>query len=800
MGLRQLVAVATVLPGLLSWGSAGCGGDAVPSVDEALLAAPTGSSAPPESARGGFEAHVGASAATPFILRDTTIGLEVRAQLLGATDAPCERDQEAVLCRGALGDATVSFRVTNRALEDVVVFGEPTAPHLDYLVDLFRGVAGLRLVSNTLEFLDSTGTPRLRVAPPWVVDGDGVRHDARLSIADCAVDTSPAAPWGRRITPPGASACRMSVTWPEGLPHPLTVDPLWSATGSMISARTGHTAQVLSGGPLDGKVLVAGGTSGAPLSTCELFDSQSKTWAATGVLTTARTYHGGASLAGGSAIVAGGNNGGTKLTSAEKYNPASGTWSAAGNMPTGRNFVQAIALQDGKVLAVGGVATIMYGAQTYNNVSLNDAALYDPAMNSWAVVAPMFHRRTSHTVTLFNDGRVLVTGGTGTASASAPTPQLALGKAEVYNPGNQTWTSTADLTVTRADHRAVLLPDGRVFVVGGNMAGGPNNYTASTEFYSPGGGMWMPGGSMLMSRAQFSMSGLADGRVLVAGGVTTNQGVNQYVAESEVYDPAVDAWVDAGEMSVPRVGTLALGLASGEVLVPGGSHVEVEGMPSTILSSVDVFSLLNNGEQCAANAVCKSFECVEDSDANGVCCQTPCAGPCEACGADGVCRPAAEGTDPDDDCADDGAVSCDRDGMCDGAGACRLYAEGTECGENGCDDGGNILSALCNGGGECISGSVTCAPYLCDPATGACFASCMSIDQCAEPNICAEYGDCEPFVGTPQPIEHGFCACDVPGAAAGDVGRWGALLGLGLSGLALRRRWRRERRGRWRDA
>jgi hypothetical protein len=31
-------------------------------------------------------------------------------------------------------------------------------------------VAGLRLVSNVLEFLDEGGAPRLRIAPPFVVD------------------------------------------------------------------------------------------------------------------------------------------------------------------------------------------------------------------------------------------------------------------------------------------------------------------------------------------------------------------------------------------------------------------------------------------------------------------------------------------------------------------------------------------------------------------------------------------------------------------------------------------------------
>ena len=49
-----------------------------------------------------------------------------------------------------------------------------------------------------------------------------------------------------------------------------------------------HTATLLP----NGKVLVAGGTnSGAVLSSAELYDPATGTWTATGSLGTARTYH-----------------------------------------------------------------------------------------------------------------------------------------------------------------------------------------------------------------------------------------------------------------------------------------------------------------------------------------------------------------------------------------------------------------------------------------------------------------------------------------------------------------------------
>ena len=44
-------------------------------------------------------------------------------------------------------------------------------------------------------------------------------------------------------------------------------------------------------------------------------------------------------------------------------------------------------------------------------------------------------------------------------------------------------------------------------------------------------------------------------------------------------------------------------------------------------------------------------------------------------------RAGAAGTDPHDDCADDGAQSCDLDGTCNGAGQCASYANGAPCGQ-----------------------------------------------------------------------------------------------------------------------
>src|SRR6478736_1712490 len=59
-------------------------------------------------------------------------------------------------------------------------------------------------------------------------------------------------------------------------------------TGSLATARSGHTATLLP----NGKVLVAGGFDGnSILRSAELYDPANGTWSATGSLASARAYH-----------------------------------------------------------------------------------------------------------------------------------------------------------------------------------------------------------------------------------------------------------------------------------------------------------------------------------------------------------------------------------------------------------------------------------------------------------------------------------------------------------------------------
>ncbi|WP_284721215.1 hypothetical protein [Polyangium sorediatum] len=144
------------------------------------------------------------------------------------------------------------------------------------------------------------------------------------------------------------------------------------------------------------------------------------------------------------------------------------------------------------------------------------------------------------------------------------------------------------------------------------------------------------------------------------------------------------------------------------------------------------------GVPCSTGAACSSGFCVD-----GVCCDTACAGSCEACtaakkgqGADGQCQPIKMGTDPDDECAAQPPSSCGLDGQCNGAGDCAMYAAGTSCAAGSCEGTTQTSPSQCDGSGTCAPGSQTnCVEgYTC--IADKCATSCTDDTACAPGYVC----------------------------------------------------------------
>ena len=345
-----------------------------------------------------------------------------------------------------------------------------------------------------------------------------------------------------------------------GGPAPTHSARAWTATGSMAEARTGGTSTPLP----DGTVLVAGGLSGGKgLASAELYDPRTGIWTVTGSMLTGRGTHTAARLGDGTVLVTGGISvaGGPgediELASAELYDPRTGSWAATGSMSEARSGGASTVLPNGRVLVAGG-----WGSTEPFGPKLASAELYDPVTGTWAVTGSMTEPRHGHSATLLPDGTVLVAGGyDGQRLASA----------ELYDPVSGTWTTTGSLPEPFVGHTDILLPNGTVLIAGGDVPSGPGAVgSAHAALYDPTAGTWTAIASMGTPRLGHSAVLLHDGRVLVMGGQVNGGDRSDTFASAEVFDPDTRTWAAVADMMQARSGHTATLLPDGRVLVAGG--------------------------------------------------------------------------------------------------------------------------------------------------------------------------------------------------------------------------------------
>lgn len=454
----------------------------------------------------------------------------------------------------------------------------------------------------------------------------------------------------------------------------------------------GQTAVALD----NGKILVAGGKmqtdEGRTTDEAYLFDPAMKAWTPLPRMKDSRALHFALKLRNdGRVLVGGGEKFESQnyewLATSELFDPATTTWTQTPNLAFSQLNPAITQFLDGRVLLTGG-STIDSSGPTHA------AQFFDPKSapaGRWVESDWLPAERENHAVALLQDGTVLVMGGRSSW-------ELATQTVFAYNPGGVAlWRERPHLLTGRANHTATVLEDGRVLVVGGiETVYFDDTYfdlipTANVEIHDPSGqNEASEAASLGIGRSHHAAALLPDGRVIVVGGM----GHNGPLDITEIFDPATGEWSPGPNLNLPRHDH-SLIATPGRLVVFGGY---AESSVSSFVESVEILEFgARLGDPCTAFAECLSGYCIE-----GVCCDTDCGGICVACtaarkghGTDGTCEPVAKGTNPREECRDDGAASCGTTGTCDGKGACAVYEDGTDCGD------GKVCEAGQCGGGFC---------------------------------------------------------------------------------------------------
>jgi hypothetical protein len=317
----------------------------------------------------------------------------------------------------------------------------------------------------------------------------------------------------------------------------------------------------------------------------------------------------------GKVLLWGYNSGGAATGSPGKlYDPETGTVTDK-PLPTSSFCAGHVHLADGRVIIAGGQGRI--GSTT--------SVLFEPFTETFGPTATLYAGRYYPALTTLADGRVFTASGSGSRSS---TP-------EVYDPATNTWTPLGCTPGTTFCRNARLrmhyyartspTPDGRLFTVPasrplwahtfdldtetwtrheigtgprGKMTPAPAVYYAPGKLLRAGADVYAPYtratadasvveftdslkptyrtiAPMAYARNRNSLTLLADGRVLVTGGIRDAPCLpaedDPHVYHAELWDPQTEQWETLGPMQVPRVyHSTALLLRDGSVLVAGG--------------------------------------------------------------------------------------------------------------------------------------------------------------------------------------------------------------------------------------
>jgi len=234
-------------------------------------------------------------------------------------------------------------------------------------------------------------------------------------------------------------------------------------------------------------------------------------------------------------------------------------------IPNDPAFLGILAFMQGVV----GDATAPFGLALTEGLRVQFAA-----QDSYVPVQSMGAARALGAAVTLKDGRAFLTGGGG-GSLTAPSGNAST---EIFEPVTRTYSAGPALSADRGYHTATVLNDGRVLIAGGVST---NSVTLdSCEIYDPVTNTISAAAPMPAPRAGHTATLLGNGKVLVAGGGnnfvipvggTFTSVLNAALETGAVYDPAANTWMPVNNvMAAKRFGAAAVRLNDGRALITSG--------------------------------------------------------------------------------------------------------------------------------------------------------------------------------------------------------------------------------------
>ena len=215
---------------------------------------------------------------------------------------------------------------------------------------------------------------------------------------------------------------------------------------------------------------------------------------------------------------------------------AVGSWIPLLNKPSGTNAGHMLLLSDGTVMVQHGV--------TSNWFRLSPGSSGGYSNGIWSSRAPMSTPRKFYSSDVLPDGKVFIVGG-----EHYNTTVTNIG--EIYDPNSDSWkfTAPADVDINFSDSGSVVLPNGTVLVHPADRSG---TNDPDTLIYDPAHDTWAATGRPLGEQGEASWIKLPDDSIL---------SINLNSTNSERYIPSLNRWIRDANVTVPIFASKEMGPA-----------------------------------------------------------------------------------------------------------------------------------------------------------------------------------------------------------------------------------------------